>query len=161
MIFLQTARLVLRNWKPDDLGELFDYRNDDRCTRYQRGQHRERDALEALIKRRMQDDFLPEGKKQLAIARREDDLLVGEVTIFTDTPSILMGYTISCKHHRKGYAYEMLSAIIGELRNAYPDKDFLCLVQPENIASMGLLRKLGFTETGFDPEEQAVIFRKQ
>ena len=110
MVFIETSRLVLRNWEAEDLEELVDYRNDDRCTRYQRGQFHEREELAALIQRRKNDTFLPEGRKQLAIALKETNQLVGEITIFLEDPTITMGYTISYKHHRQGYAYEMLSA---------------------------------------------------
>ncbi len=156
MIFLETQRLILRNLQASDLEELYDYRNDDRCTRYQRGQMRERSDLAALIERRRADSFLPEGKKQLAIALK-DGTLIGEITIFNEDV-ITMGYTLSYKHHRKGYACEMVSAIVKALHDAYPKKEFLCFVEPENVASIRLLEKIGYTKLGVDLKENALVF---
>lgn len=160
MVFLETSRLVLRNWEAGDLEELVDYRNDDRCTRYQRGQLHEREELAALIQRRKNDTFLPEGRKQLAIALKETNQLVGEITIFLEDPAITMGYTVSYKHHRQGYAYEMLSAVIAQLHGCYPDREFICMVEPENVASMGLLKKLGFDHICYAPEVTSEVFGK-
>ncbi len=156
MIFLETKRLILRNFQPSDLEELYDYRNDDRCTRYQRGQYSEKTDLAALIERRKCDKFLPEGKKQLAISLK-DGTLIGEVTVFNEDV-IKMGYTISYKHHRKGYAYEMISAIVTALHKTYPEKEFRCFVEPENVASIKLLEKIGYVRLGVDSEENALVF---
>ena len=38
MIFLETDRLLLRNVIIDDVDIMFDYRNNEICSRYQRGQ---------------------------------------------------------------------------------------------------------------------------
>lgn len=160
MTFLETERLRLRNWKETDIDELVCYRNDERCTRYQRGQLQARSDLSALIQRRMQDEFLPEGRKQLAIARKDTDELVGEMTIFIENRTITMGYTISAKYHRRGYAYEMLSAVIGLLHETYPDWEFLCFTEPENVASMNLLQKLGYEHLGYHADENAEMFGK-
>ena len=41
MELLTTERLVLRNFTEEDLESLLDYRNDERCFRWQRGQFRQ------------------------------------------------------------------------------------------------------------------------
>lgn len=158
MIFLETQRLYLRSLRTSDIEELYDYRNEERCARFQRGQLRERADLEALILRRQNDAFLTEGKKQLAIGFK-DGTLIGEITIFNQA-AIVMGYTLSYKHHRKGYAYEMLSAVIVALHQAYPTKEFLCFVEFENVASIRLLKKLGYEALGVDSAENALVFGK-
>ncbi len=160
MIFLETERLHLRNLKESDLDELVYYRNDERCTRYQRGQLHQRSDLAALIQRRMQDELLPEGRKQLAIARKDTDELVGDMTIFMEDKTITMGYTISSKYHRRGYAFEMLSAVIGLLHETYPGWEFRCYTEPENVASMALLQKLGYEHLGYAPDTASEVFGK-
>ena len=75
-------------------------------------------------------------------------------------PAITMGYTVSYKHHRQGYAYEMLSAVIAQLHGCYPDREFICMVEPENVASMGLLKKLGFDHICYAPEVTSEVFGK-
>lgn len=159
MIYLETQRLVLRNWEQIDLDELFDYRNDERCTRFQRGQLHERADLAELIRRRSKDDLISEGGKQLAIAMKPTNQLVGEVALCIERPSISMGYTISYKYQRNGYAFEMLSTLIGILHRHYPELEMICRVEPENVASIGLLRKLGYRECGREKETDSLVYR--
>ncbi|EHI76272.1 hypothetical protein HMPREF9184_01364 [Streptococcus sp. oral taxon 058 str. F0407] len=51
----------------------------------------------------------------MVIALRESDKMAEEVVVMLKENVIFMGYTISYKHHRKGFAYEMLSALIAFL----------------------------------------------
>lgn len=45
VIFLETERLALRNLRAEDVDVMFDYRNNEVCARYQRGQTKERRRL--------------------------------------------------------------------------------------------------------------------
>ena len=73
MEFVTTERLVLRNFTEEDLENLLDYRNDERCFRWQRGQFRQAEPLLNLIRSSSADDLNHDGKKHLAIARKEDN----------------------------------------------------------------------------------------
>lgn len=52
MIFLETDRLILRNVVITDADIMFDYRNNELCARYQRGQTKDREGIVSLIERR-------------------------------------------------------------------------------------------------------------
>ena len=71
MIFLETPRLVLRNVEEQDEAVMFDYRNDIRCSRYQRGQKRARHQIRELIGRRKDDVLSDQANCMVAIALRE------------------------------------------------------------------------------------------
>lgn len=61
-----------------------------------------------------------------------------------------MGYIFDREHWGKGYAFEALDAILKHvwaLEDSPPEVAFAD-VDPENVASMRLLLKLGFVETG-------------
>ena len=47
MIFLKTERLVLRNVAQSDAHIMYDYRNNETCARYQRGQTKDLQGIEA------------------------------------------------------------------------------------------------------------------
>ena len=49
MIFLETDRLLLRNVITDDVDIMFDYRNNEICSRYQRGQTKTYNGIEDLV----------------------------------------------------------------------------------------------------------------
>ena len=118
MEIFQTERLVLRNVTPKDAPVIFDYRNNDLCARYQRGQVRDRAGVEALVKKRQKDVISTRCSCMLAIAHKETDELVGEILIMPNNGCFSLGYTISYRHHRKGYAYEALSVLIDALHTA-------------------------------------------
>ena len=158
--YLRTQRLRLRNFKPSDIEGLYDYRNDERCSRYQRGQLNRRAELEELIRRKMSDDLSADGKKQFAIADIGTDQIVGDLTVYLEEPTISLGYTISYKHHRRGYAYELLSALTEWLHARYPERELVCLTDRENAASMGLLEKLGFHCCGYEEKIDSVVYEK-
>lgn len=52
MILVETARLLLRNVAAKDAEIMYDYRNNEICARYQRGQVKDLDGIVALVERR-------------------------------------------------------------------------------------------------------------
>ena len=52
MISIDTKRLHLRNVSQNDVHVMFDYRNNEICTRYQRGQTKDFGEILNLIERR-------------------------------------------------------------------------------------------------------------
>ena len=160
MLFLETRRLRLRNVEPKDADIIFDYRNNEICARYQRGQTRDYAGITALIERRKNDVFSTEAPFMAAAALKETDEMVGEIVAFPQEETVTLGYTFSYRHHRRGYAFEGLSALIGKLHEMVPDWEFLCFTEPENEASMALLRKLGYEDLGYVPSKQSRVFGK-
>lgn len=160
MPILQTPRLLLRTFSPSDLPALLDYRSSEVCRRYQRGQPCTEAALRALIAAHSTDTLDTPGTKHLAIAQKTTGQLVGDVFLCIAPPTLSLGYTISYKHHRQGYAYELLSALIDCLHAAYPACEFVCCVEPENAASIALLQKLGFGSEGYAEKLDSLIFSK-
>lgn len=158
MNFLETERLCLRNLRPEDAEILFEYRNHPLCAQYQRGQTRDLPGIRSLIERRSQDRLSPEAAALLGIARKEDGELIGEVVIMPDRDVITLGYTLSWRYHRRGYAFELLQEVISRLHRERPDLGFLCYTEPENLPSIGLLKKLGFRELGYSVQQASRVF---
>lgn len=162
MTHLETQRLILRNFDINDLDALYDYRNDDRCARFQRWEAKDtaRDGLAAMIAEKADSGLFKAGKQQFAIALKEGGELIGDVTLFLENPTITLGYTISYKHHRRGYAFEILSALTQRLHESYPERELICLVETENLPSIGLLKKLGFEYLGYAAQIESQIYGK-
>ena len=68
MIFLETDRLRLRNIDRKDADEMFDYRNNAICSKYQRGQTKDYDGIAALIERRKADTLTMESPSMICVA---------------------------------------------------------------------------------------------
>lgn len=160
MIFLETIRLRLRNITAKDANVMFDYRNNEICARYQRGQTKDYDGILSLIERRKDDAISVDAPFLIAVALKDSDEMVGEIVVMPNEGTISLGYTFSYKHHQKGYAYEALNFLIGLLHERYPDWDFVCFTDPENIPSMSLLVKLGYTDMGYLASRKSQVFGK-
>lgn len=161
MTFFETERLCLRNFAPADLDELHDYRSSEICRRYQRGQACGREALCAMIEAHRQDTLAAPGQKRFAVAFKASGQLAGDVFIGIAPPTLSLGYTFSYKHHRQGYAYELLSALTDRLHALYPACELVGCVEPENAASIALLHKLGFASEGYEEKLASLIFSQQ
>ena len=138
MRFIVTDRLVLRNVEAADAEVMYDYRNNDLCARFQRGQTKDLGGIKELIEKRKDDKLTVGGNSLLAIALKESGEMIGEIVVMPNDGAITLGYTISYRHHRKGYAYEALHALTEKLHAEYPDWDFICFTDRENVASIEL-----------------------
>ncbi len=160
MIFLETERLILRNVKAGDAAIMYDYRNNEACAKYQRGQTKDFDGIAALVEKRKNDIFGVDAPFMAAAALKDTDEMVGEIVVMPKDGTISLGYTFSYRHHRKGYAYESLSALINMLHERYPGWDFISFTEQENVASIHLLLKLGYSNMGYIPQMESQVFGK-
>lgn len=160
MNFLETERLILRNLVPDDAQVMHDYRNNEICARYQRGQTKDLDGICELIEQHQYDELNTSRPFILAVARKHTDEMLGEIVVMPNDGAITLGYTFSYKHHRNGYAYEALSAFTDMLHARYPQWEFICFTDVENTASMALLKKLGYEDLGYAEKITSQVFGK-
>ena len=160
MIFMETNRLILRNVAAKDAKIMHDYRNNEICARYQRGQTKDYAGIVALVERRKNDVMSVDAPFMAAVALKETDEMVGEIVVMPKDGTISLGYTFSYKHHRKGYAFEALTALINMLHKQYPEWDFISFTEPENEPSMALLKKLGYKDMGYVPSMESQVFGK-
>lgn len=160
MIFLETQRLRLRNVIPQDASVMYDYRNNAICARYQRGQTKDLAGIEALVEKRKDGMLSSQEACLLAVALKETDEMVGEIVVMPNEETFSLGYTFSYKHHRKGYAFEALSALVDVLHKQYPHWEFISFTDPENHPSMALLQKLGYRDMGYLPSKTSQVFGK-
>jgi RimJ/RimL family protein N-acetyltransferase len=157
---METTRLCLRNVAAKDAEIMYDYRNNDICARYQRGQTTDYEGIVSLLDRRKDDVMSVDAPFMVAVALKDTDELVGEIVVMPNEGTISLGYTFSYRHHRKGYAFEALSALIDMLHARYPQWDFISFTEPENVPSMALLKKLGYKDMGYIPFMTSQVFGK-
>lgn len=160
MIMIETERLVLRNVTAKDADTMFDYRNNEICAKYQRGQTKDFDGICELIERRKNDAISVDTPFMLSVALKQSDDMIGEIVVMPEDGTISMGYTFHYNYHRKGYAYEALTMLISLLHERYPSWDFISFTEPENKPSMALLKKLGYKDMGYLPNMESQVFGK-
>ena len=160
MTFIETDRLTLRNVAVKDIDTMYDYRNNEICARYQRGQTKDYEGIVALVEQRKGDVMGVNAPFMVAVALKDTDDMVGEIVVMPKDGTISMGYTFHYAHHRRGYAFEALSALINLLHETYPEWDFICFTEPENEPSKALLMKLGYKDMGYIPSMDSRAFGK-
>lgn len=160
MIFLETERLILRQVVPEDASVMYDYRNHPACARYQRGQTKDQAGIQKLVCRHQKDVLNDYDNCLIAVSLKSSGEMVGEIIVMPNDGCFTLGYTFSYKYHRKGYAFEVLSALTELLHGTYPEQEFICFVDPENIASIALLKKLGYTDYGYVEKITSNVFGK-
>ena len=143
---LETERLYLRSLCPEDAEILHDYRSDKRCYAYQRWEDTSLEWLRKFAADFRDDAFLSDKEEQHYAICTKEGALAGDLSYFY-TPSdncVTLGITISYAHHRRGYAFEMLQAVVAAVQTAHPGLDIVALIDKENAPSIALFEKLGF-----------------
>jgi RimJ/RimL family protein N-acetyltransferase len=148
-MYLQTARLVLRNFVDSDLEPLLAYRNDPEVAKYQGwGLPYPREKGEAFIAFMKERTALKQGGWiQFAIALKDTDELIGDLGCYIkedDIRQARIGFTIAAKHWHKGYVSEVIPHLLEFL---FEDMDIHRIVADcdvDNVASYRTLEKLGF-----------------
>ena len=160
MLFFETKRLLLRNVMANDVDVMFDYRNNEVCSRYQRGQTKTYEGIEDLVQRRKEDKISTESPFMIAVALKDTNEIIGEIVVMPNENTFSLGYTFSYKYHRQGYAFEALTVLIDFLHEKFMDWEFISFTDPKNVASIGLLTKLGYKDLGYIPSKESQAFGK-
>ena len=139
---------------------MHDYRNNEICARYQRGQLKEYTDIVELTERHKSDVMSVDAPFMVAVALKDTDDMVGEIVVMPNDGTISLGYTFSYRHHRKGFAFEALAALINTMHERYPEWDFISFTEPENEPSIALLKKLGYSDMGYAQSIKSRVFGK-
>lgn len=137
-----TARLRLRSARPDDLAAMHAVLSDPRATRWwSTPPHVSLDQTAAWL-----DSMLANGPDQPDFVVERDGRVIGKAG-FWRLPEI--GYILHPDHWGQGLAREATSAAIAHVFATRETGELAADVDPENIASIRLLERLGFVRTGF------------
>lgn len=148
---IRTERCIIRPFEESDIDEFMTYRNDMDWMRHQ--------GFKGLTKQEYIDvllgNFSLRDGVQLAILCTTENVLIGDIYIKEEDSAYWIGYTISRRKTRQGYAYEVVSAVVDMLK----EKGITCIkagVETENVASIALLKKLNFQY--HDTDDKELIF---
>jgi [ribosomal protein S5]-alanine N-acetyltransferase len=149
---ITTERLNIRNLELKDLDDFHVYRSNPEVTKYQGFDVMTIEQAKAFIEMNFARHYGKAGQwVQYAIEKRETGKLIGDCAIKLDQNDIRIaeiGITISHLEQKKGYAKEALLAM---LKFLFEEKDIHRVVETvdaENIASINLLKSIGFRQEG-------------
>lgn len=147
----QSERCYTRRFAESDLDAFVEYRNNLEWMKYQYFKGLSRKEYEAIL---LKEPSVESGA-QFAIVRKADQSLIGDVFIKKEDDTFWIGYTVSPPFKRQGYAYEIIQAMIQWIQQQGEFK-IMAGAAPENIASIQLLEKIGFSQV--DEENGESIF---
>jgi len=139
---LRTERLLLRPARADDLEAIHEILSDPRAMAYwsslpHRTLDQSRDWLQSMI-----GVQLPEGEDLII---EHDGKVIGKAGLWR-FPEI--GFILHPDYWGRGYAHEALSLVLDRGFSVHGLAKVEADVDPRNLASLKLLQRLGFRETG-------------
>ena len=149
MIILETSRLILRTFRPEDLAALCELYSDWEVRKYFP------DGVLTVDETREELEFYLDGgwpeHPQLglwAVVERSSNTLIGRCGILPWTidgrTETELAYLIKRSHWRKGFASEAASAVVAHAGGPLGLTRLIALIHENNIASIRTAEKLGF-----------------
>lgn len=152
-INIQTHRLIIRQLKLSDLSDFHTYRSYPEVTKYQGFDVMTIEQAETFIKNNLKKSYGKAGEwVQYGIEKIETKQLIGDCAIKlnqNDTRIAEIGMTISHHEQQKGFAKECFIGIVQHLFNKKNIHRIVETVDAENIASINLLKSVGFRQEGY------------
>lgn len=149
MMIFTTNRCLIRPFEQQDIEPFMTYRNDLDWMQHQSFKGLTYEAYELSL---LGDQAIAQGI-QFAIIDQATNELIGDLYVNQDLTTYWVGYTISPRHARQGYAYEVVSGLIHHLSDRGAET-IKAGALPTNEASIALLRKLNFTYVTMEDDEQ-------
>lgn len=93
------------------------------------------------------------------VVRNEDGVVVGYVQATVHGTEAEIAYVLGREHWRLGYGFAACTAMLGELAAGYGVTLVTARLDPQNAASLALLRKLGLGLIAEDAAEEVTYAR--
>lgn len=152
VINIDTIRLLIRNLKLSDVNDFYVYRSNPDIAKYQGFDVMTKEQSEVFIKTQIDKEFGKPGKwVQYGIENKFTKKIIGDcaIRLSKDDETIAeIGVTISHLEQKKGYAKEVIAGILEFLFMKKNIRRVIEMVDEQNIASINLLKSLGFRLEG-------------
>jgi RimJ/RimL family protein N-acetyltransferase len=159
MILLETERLFLRDWVPDDWKRYKPLATDPRVLKYiGRGEPSSDERIKQFVSGGI-EMAKSRGWILWPVIHRDDAELIGFCG-FSDSfpPDVEIGWRLKPEYWGKGLATEIARAVLHYGWNRFQFGRLISVIQPENRASIRVAEKLGMTiETPFVHEGIEVL----
>ncbi|MEG4853987.1 GNAT family N-acetyltransferase [Microcoleus sp. B5-D4] len=140
---IETARLYLRQFRPEDLDDLYRIYSDPETMKYLTGV-RTREATEiaihTMLKRWEQNNF-----GMWALVHKIDCKMIGRcgLAFLDQTPEVELGYALDKVYWNQGLATEASLASLNYGFKILDLERIVAIARPENIASQRVIQKVG------------------
>lgn len=149
MLPLFTPRLVLRNFRPEDVPAFVAYRNDPEIARYQSWETCSAGEATALVERQKGREPRADGEWfQIGVALREPETMIGDCGLKLDPRQATFGITLARQFQGQGFGREALSCIFDHLFDRTEVRRVVADTDPDNVSAWSLLERLGMRREG-------------
>ncbi len=150
-----TDRCIIREMKEEDVDALYEIYASKEITRYMEGLYPDKEEERAYMRNYIAHAYAFWGFGTWIVEHREDDRIIGRVGFNLregyEYPEL--GFLIASDYQRKGLAYEVCQKALQVGKEEYGFIRVQALVKEENIPSIGLCEKLGFSLAGKKKEQ--------
>lgn len=144
-IELRTERLMLRPVEKKDAEAIYNYRSDSVTNKYQGWIPESIEDVHGFFKKNSSEINIDDTWFQFVIIDIENSKIIGDLGIhFLEDEQAEIGCTLVKEEHGKGYATEALKSAMDFLFNELNKHRIIGSIDPRNIKSIGLLKRLGF-----------------
>lgn len=151
MVYIETERLILRSWKPEDLSSFIAMNKDEQVMRYFPTILNDSET-EAFYKR-IQDEFSQKDWGLYAVEIKSTGEFIGyvglhEIGFEADfTPGVEIGWRLAADYHNQGYATEAARSVL-KLANKSGIERLFSFTAKINAPSERVMQKIGMIKVG-------------
>ena len=143
---IETKRLIIRQFKPEDSTDLFDYLSKPETYKFEPGEPVTIEEAQQICVERAK------GKDFFAVERKENHKMIGHLYFKQIDPTEFMtwelGYIFNPEYQRRGYGSEAAQALVEYGFKNYKIHRIMARCNPDNVASWKLLESIGFIREG-------------
>lgn len=145
---LETGRLIIRRFRPDDLDSFVAYRADPDVARFQSWRSFTRaDGLEFIVEMARRHPDTPGEWFQFAVELKANSAMIGDCALhpFADRRTgAEIGFSLASAYQGHGYAREALAGLLDYAFGALKKSRIEALTDAHNTKSIAVLERLGF-----------------
>ncbi len=151
MKYIETDRLILRDWKSEDLPLFIEINKDDHVMRYFPSVLNDKETESFFF--RIQSEFERNGWGLYAVELKSTGIFIGyvglhEIGFDADfTPGVEIGWRLDADYHNQGFATEAAMAVLSLARSKDLTKLY-SFTSKMNIPSERVMQKIGMTKIG-------------
>lgn len=160
---LETERCIVREIRVEDLKRLYEIYEDPSITAYMEGLYPDPKDEEEFTRAYIENMYGFYGFGMWIVEEKQEGIIIGRagISVRDGFEDLELGYLIARSHQRKGYAYEVCSAIIEYAHKALGSDKLNAFIDARNEASICLAEKLGFHHVGQNIIEQKILEKYQ
>ena len=139
MIYYETDRLILRNYRLGDIGDLYEYKSQEFTVKYQGYAPLSQEQCERSVTKKLEDDAY------WVCELKESGKVIGNLEYTKgDDGNYEIGYEFSEMYGKKGYATEACRALVTHLFSTLNARRVHASMDEPNVNSWRLMERLGF-----------------